>query len=298
MTITALILTFDEELHLARCIESVKSVASEIVVIDSFSRDATLEIARSHGARVVQHEWVNYAIQFNWGLSQLDDRTEWVLRIDADEILSPELADEIRTRLDRLGPDVHGAYCDRRMKFQGTLIKHGGVFPVRVLRLFRHGRGLCENRWMDEHIKVAGRTVNLSGEIVDDNLNSLTWWVDKHNRYSNREAVDLLNLEYNFMVHDTISDLGSGEQAGVKRWLKEEVYARLPARFRAFAYFFYRYVIRLGFLDGPAGTSFHFLQGFWYRYLVDAKIAEVKRHMRLHNADVRAAMYHVLRIRV
>jgi hypothetical protein len=145
---------------------------------------------------------------------------------------------------------------------------------------------------------VAGRTVNLSGEIVDDNLNSLTWWVDKHNRYSNREAVDLLNLEYNFMVHDTISDLGSGEQAGVKRWLKEEVYARLPARFRAFAYFFYRYVIRLGFLDGPAGTSFHFLQGFWYRYLVDAKIAEVKRHMRLHNADVRAAMYHVLRIRV
>jgi glycosyltransferase involved in cell wall biosynthesis len=298
MRITALILTYDEELHLARCMASLQGVASDIVVVDSFSPDRTVEIAKAHGARVIQNPWVNYATQFNWGLSQLDAQTDWVLRIDADEVITPALAQDIRARLDGIAPEVDGAYCDRRMTFQGALIRHGGVFPVRVLRLFRHGRGRCENRWMDEHIKVPGRTVNLSGEIIDDNLNPLTWWIDKHNRYSNREAVDLLNLEYGFMPHDTISDLASGQQARVKRWLKEHLYARLPPGFRAFAYFFYRYVLRLGFLDGAAGSSFHFLQGFWYRYLVDAKIAEVKRHMQVHGADVKTAMWHVLGIHV
>ena len=118
------------------------------------------------------------------------------------------------------------------------------------------------------------------------------------NSYASREAVDLLNLEYHFMPHDTVARLRGGHQAGVKRWLKEEIYARLPGGFRAFAYFFYRYVIRLGFLDGQAGTAFHFLQGFWYRYLVDAKVAEVKRAMREMNLDVAAAIERVLEIRV
>ena len=101
------------------------------------------------------------------------------------------------------------------MTFQGRLIRHGGVFPVRVLRLFRHGCGQCENRWMDEHIKVAGPTVDFKGELIDDNLNSLTWWTDKHNKYASREAVDLLNLQYHFMPRDTVASLRGGAQAGV-----------------------------------------------------------------------------------
>lgn len=296
--IVALILAFNEEQHLARCIDSLKGIATGVVVADCFSTDTTLEIARARGARVIQREWVNYATQFNWALTQLDADTDWVLRIDADEVLTPELATEIQRRLQGLGPDVDGVYWGRRMTFQGRLIRHGGVFPVRVLRLFRYGRGQCENRWMDEHIKVAGPTVDFVGEMVDDNLNSLTWWTEKHNKYASREAVDLLNLEYAFMPHDTVASLRGGKQAGVKRWLKELVYARLPGGFRAFVYFIYRYVIRLGFLDGKAGTAFHFLQGFWYRYLVDAKVAETKRYMHEHGVGVRVAIERVLGIKL
>jgi len=297
MNLTAIILAYNEERHLARCLASLDGVANTIVVADCFSTDATLDIARAHGARVIQREWVNYATQFNWALTQLDEKTDWVLRIDADEVLTPKLVAAIRKRLPELGPDIEGVNVGRRMTFQGKLIRWGGIFPVKVLRLFRYGRGQCENRWMDEHIKVAGRTVDFVGELIDDNLNSLTWWTDKHSRYASREAVDLLNLEYGFMPHDSVASLRSG-QAGVKRWVKEALYARLPGGFRAFAYFFYRYVIRFGFLDGQAGMAFHFLQGFWYRYLVDAKVAEVKRYMREQSVGVEEAIETVLGIRV
>ena len=299
MKLVAIILTFNEAQHLARCIRSLQGVADQIVVADCFSTDSTLEIARAHGARIIQRKWVNHAIQFNWALTQLDPGADWVLRIDADEYLTPELVAEFKTGLLDVGSEIDGITCGRRMTFQGRIIHHGGVFPIRVLRLFRYGKGECENRWMDEHIKVAGPTLDVSGEIIDDNLNPLTWWTDKHNKYSSREAVDLLNLEYHFMLHDSIASLRGGKQAGGgKRWFKEVIYARLPGGFRAFAYFFYRYVIRLGFLDGQAGTAFHFLQGFWYRYLVDAKVAEVKRYMREHRVDIRTAMERVLGVKV
>lgn len=298
MKLVAIILTFNEELHLARCIASLKGIANEIVVVDCYSSDATLDIAAANGARVIQRAWVNHANQFNWALTQLDPSIDWVLRIDADEVLTPSLVAEIQTRLPGIPTETDGIYWGRRMTFQGRLIRHGGVFPIRVLRLFRYGRGECENRWMDEHIRVVGPTVDFAGEMIDDNLNSLTWWTEKHNKYASREAVDLLNLEYHFMPHDSVACLRSGKQAGVKRWLKEKVYARLPGGFRAFAYFFYRYVIRMGFLDGQAGTAFHFLQGFWYRYLVDAKLAEVKSYMRKNGVDAPTAISHVLGIKV
>ena len=298
MKLAAIILTLNDSQHLQRCLTSLEGVVDQVLVADCFSSDDTLRIAKENRARVVQHEWINYATQFNWALTQLDVDTDWVLRIDADEYLTPELATEIRDRLSGLGEEVDGAVCGRRMTFQGRLIRFGGVFPIRVLRLFRYGHGECENRWMDEHIKVTGTTVDFQGELFDDNLNSLTWWTDKHNRYASREAVDLLNLKYDFMPVDSVANLSGGSQAGVKRWIKESVYARLPGGFRAFAYFFYRYVIRLGFLDGRAGTAFHFLQGFWYRYLVDAKVAEVERYMKQKHVDIATAIADVLEIRV
>jgi len=298
LRLLAVILTFNEERHLARCIASLKGIVSEIIVADCFSTDATLDIASANGARVIQHEWVSHAAQFNWALTQLAADTDWVLRVDADEYLTPDLIAEIQSTLPVIDAEIDGVYCSRRMTFQGRLIRHGGVFPARVLRLFRYGRGQCENRWMDEHIKVAGPTVDFNGEMIDDNLNSLTWWTEKHNKYASREAVDLLNLEYGFMPHDSVASLRNGKQTGVKRWLKEEVYARLPGGFRAFTYFFYRYVIRMGFLDGQAGTAFHFLQGFWYRYLVDAKVFEVKRYMRDTNANIVVAIDKVLGVKL
>lgn len=271
-------------------------MANRVIVADSFSGDETGRIAETHGAQFVQHRFVNHASQFNWALTQLDEDTHWVLRIDADEYLTLELAAEIRERLSSLGPEVDGVFCGRRMIFQGRLIRFGGLFHIRVLRLFRYGRGRCENRWMDEHIKVAGPTTNFRGALIDHNLNSLTWWTDKHNCYASREAVDLLNLKYGFLPVDSVASFANGSQAAFKRWIKERLYARLPAGFRAFMYFFYRYVIRLGFLDGRAGTAFHVLQGFGYRYLVDAKMAEVERYMREHRCDVEEAIAAVLDI--
>lgn len=298
MKIVAIVLTWNEAHHLSRCLASVVGVVQGILVADSFSTDLTVSIAEGYGARVVQRPFVTQAIQFNWALTQIDRDTDWVLRLDADEYLTPALAAEVRARLPTMDADVDGVFCSRRMTFQGRLMHHGGVFPVRVLRLFRYGRGQCENRWMDEHIKVLGATADFKGELIDDNLNTLTWWTEKHNRYASREAVDLLNLKYGFMPRDSVASLKSASQPGVKRWLKEEVYARMPGGFRAFAYFFYRYVLRFGFLDGRAGTSFHFLQGFWYRYLVDAKVVEVRRFMQESGTDVVEAIDRVLGVKV
>lgn len=298
MKLTAIILTLNESLHLGRCLASISGAVDRIVVVDCFSTDDTLDIARSFNAVILQRAWTNHSDQFNWALTQLSDDTEWVLRIDADEYLTPELAAEIVSRLPAISPEINGIYLNRRMAFQRKLIRHGGIFPVGILRLFRHGHGQCESRLMDEHIKVDGLTTSFSAELIDDNLNPLSWWTEKHNKYSSLEAVEMLNLEYGFMKVDSIASLKDRSQAGVKRWVKEKIYSRLPGGFRAFAYFLYRYVLRLGFLDGREGTAFHFLQGFWYRYLVDAKVEEVRRYMRQNHTDVKDAIARVLGVRL
>lgn len=298
MKLVAVILTLNEARHLARCLSSLKKVVDDVLIADCFSTDDTVDIAKAHGARVIQRPWISHAAQFNWALTQLEPDIDWVLRIDADEVLTPDLAKEIKRKLSNLSPEVDGVFVGRRIIFQGQLMRHGGLFPVRVLRLFRLGRGECENRWMDEHIKVTGRTAEFQGDVIDENLNSLTWWTEKHNQYASREAVDLLNLEYNFMPHDTIAKLSGGSASAVRRWFKERFYVRLPAGFRAIGYFFYRYVLRLGFLDGATGFSFHFLQGFWYRYLVDAKIAEVRRYIEKENVEIDIAIQKVLGVNI
>ena len=294
MKLVVIILAYNEELHIARCIESVKEIASEIILVDSFSKVKMLTIASNYGVHVIQRELVNHADLFNWALTKIDPNSDWVLRIDADEYLTNELVEEIKKKINNLDHDVNGVYLNRRMTFQGRLIRFGGVFPVKVLRLFRYGKGKCEIRRMDEHIKVDGSTINFNGEMIDDNLNTLTWWIEKHNKYSNREAVDLLNLEFRFMHIESIARL-TMKQDSLKRWLKEKVYTRLPLGWRAYIYFVYRYFFRLGFLDGHEGAAFHFLQAFWYRYLVDIKILEVKRYMALNNVSPAEAIRVVLK---
>lgn len=296
--IAAIVLTHNEEMHIARCLCSLRNVVSNIVIVDSFSSDSTVMIAQQLSVRILQNVWVNYATQFNWGLSQLDSDTEWVLRLDADEWITPELETQIALRLPRVSPDVDGVYIERRLKFQGRLIRYGGVGHLKVLRLFRYGRGHCENRWMDEHIRVVGPTIDFEGGIIDDRLGTLTKWSDKHNEYASREAIDLLNLRYNFLPRDSVAKLLGSRSAQRKRWIKEEIYSRLPLGLRAVMYFLYRFFIRFGFLDGSEGRAFHFLQGFWYRFLVDAKVREVQRYMRTTDVGIRRAVEHVLGIRV
>lgn len=294
--LTVIILTRDEEWHIERALASVAGIAGRCYVVDSGSTDRTVELALATGAVVLKNPWVNHAVQFNWALRQMPAGTQWVLRLDADEIVTEGLAAEIREQLGSVAPDVAGIVVSRRMCFLRRPIRWGGVFPIRLVRLLRHGRGEVENRWMDEHIAVDGPTAAFQGEIIDDNRNSLTWWIAKHNAYSSREAVELLDLEFGFFSKSV--DGAISGQAGAKRWLKEKVYARLPAGLRALAYFLYRYVIRLGFLDGREGTAFHVLQGFWYRYLVDMKLHEVRVYMRRNNADPSSAILAVLGIDV
>lgn len=298
MHLTAIILTYNESKHLARCINSLSGIAQTVVVVDSFSNDDTVDIALGLNAIVLARKWTNHADQFNWALGEVNFPTDWILRIDADEVITPELSASIQTELPKLPPSINGVYLCRRMKFLGKEIRWGGVFPTKVLRIFRPEHGASESRLMDEHITVTGSTTELTGELIDDNLNSITWWTAKHNRYSSLEAAEMLDLEYKFISRASNSSPSVSHQPGLKRWIKERIYARLPGGFRAFAYFFYRYIIRCGFLDGSAGTAFHFLQGFWYRYLVDIKVAEVKAYMNKRNVDIRQAVSDVLDVQV
>lgn len=298
MSLTVVILTKDEERHIGRAIRSVEGIASRCVVVDSGSSDRTVEIARGAGAEVLLHPFITQARQFNWALEQLPKDTDWVFRLDADEIVTKALAAEIQKKLSTLTAEIVGIHISRRMNFFGRPVRWGGLFPVRLIRLFRYGNGRCEDRWMDEHIIVDGLTADFHGDIIDDNLNSITWWTNKHNAYASREVVDVLNREYGFMPSQSVASLSGCRQAGIKRWVKENIYARLPRGLRAFIYFFYRYILRLGFLDGRAGTAFHILQGFWYRYLVDTKLSEVKTYMRRNNVDVVEAIKDVLAIDV
>lgn len=286
--LTVIILAFNEERHLSRCLRSLSGVAKRIVVVDCFSTDATVAIAREHDAEVVQHVWVNYATQFNWALDNVVIDSQWTMRLDADEVVTPELAETLKRELPRYPETVMGLTVNRQIHFLGRWIRHGGIYPLRMLRVWRTGHGRCENRWMDEHMIVEGEIAHLTADIADINLNNVTWWTGKHNHYASREAVDLL-------MHRRRGDQEGAQaqlnfQARMKRWLKLKVYARLPLGLRALLYFLYRYFLRLGFLDGWQGLAFHFLQGFWYRFLVDVKVHELETLMKSKGMSLEQAV--------
>lgn len=296
MKIKFVILTHNEEIHIGRCIESALRVSNDVLVIDSFSTDRTVNIAREYGVQVLKNVWTNHANQFNWALNQITDDVDWIFRLDADEVISKELELELNSKLPHVSYDVKGLSVKRKIIFQKKLIEYGGLHNINIVRLFRHGHGACEQRWMDEHIIVNGRTERLAGSIIDNNLNNLTYWIDKHNIYACKEAVDLLNIEFQFQKSDSIACIYSNNPASVKRWFKEKLYVHFPPVIRPGLYFVYRFFILLGFLDGKRGFNFHYLQGFWYRYLVDLKIIEVKEHMSSNNSDAIESIRKVLNI--
>jgi glycosyltransferase involved in cell wall biosynthesis len=280
--VTVVILTFNEARHIERAIASVRPFASDVLVVDSFSTDDTVALAKEAGARVLQHPFVNYSEQFQWALDHGGIATGWTLRLDADEVIERDLADEIARRLPALPSDVAGVNFDRKHFFMGRWVRHGGRYPLRLLRLWRTGKGRIEARWMDEHIVVSGgTTVTFKGGFADRNENDLTFFTAKHNGYATREAIDVLSQRYGLLEDDrALSAASASRQAGTKRWLKERVYNRLPLWAGPLLYFLYRYFVQLGFLDGRTGTIYHVLQGFWYRYLVACKIYEYDRALR------------------
>jgi glycosyltransferase involved in cell wall biosynthesis len=278
LDLTVVVLTLNEERHIARCLESVRGLAQRVIVVDSGSTDETRKIAEDLGADIYINRFVNHSIQMNWGLDNTQIQTTWVMRLDADEVVTPSLSKLLKQQLLLMPASIVGLTINRQIHFMGKWIRHGGIYPIRMLRIWRNGQGRCENRWMDEHIVVDGGISHLNADIADINLNCVTWWVDKHNRYSVREAIDLLGSE-GIRPATGAEGTAMSRQARIKRWVKYSVYAHLPLGLRSWAYFFYRYVLRVGFLDGWRGFVFHFLQGFWYRFLVDVKVYELRAMM-------------------
>lgn len=275
LDISVIILTYNENLHLKRCIENVRLFAKDIYIVDSYSIDDTLLIANELNVHIYQNKWENnYAKQFNWALNNLPIRTKWVLRLDADEYLLPELIKELENKLSNLNENISGIIFNRRLIFLNKWIKKG-VYPVKLLRLFKYKKAFCETRLMDEHIKLTeGFAVEFENDFVDHNLNDISSFILKHNGYSIREAIDLLDIEFN--LFDNFSNNELVGQASQKRKLKH-IYAYKPLFLRSFIYFFYRYIIKLGFIEGKEAFIWHFFQGWWYRTLVDMKIFEIKQ---------------------
>lgn len=279
MKISVIILTLNESKHLARCLESMRQVSEDIYIIDAFSTDDTLEIAARYNAKVYQRKWISYANQFQWALDNCPISTPWVMRMDADEYLEPALVKEINSL--EVPAKITGIYIRRKVLFKGKWIRYGGFYPHTLLRIWRNTAGSIEQRWMDEHIVISGgETMQLKEHIVDHNLNSIHWWVNKHNNYAIREMVDLLNIKYRFLEQDDRLITSESSQAKRKRFLKEKVYSSLSPGARASLYFCFRYFLRFGFMDGYRGFIFHFMQGYWYRLLVDVNLKEFEEKLQ------------------
>ncbi len=289
VTLAAVILTKDESKHIERCLKSLVGVIDDIVVVDCYSSDNTVEIAMSFGARVIQHPWKNYATQLNFGIHECNISADWIWRIDADEYLEGNLGYAVKAYIQTAPDDVNGIYVRKRIDFMGKPLLHGGWYPSYHLKVFRRGHGDCENRWMDEHIRLFdGKSITIEdGNQVDANLNNLSWWTEKHNGYATREMVDMLMMEYGLdaKAEEVIPKFfGTEEQR--KRWLKLK-YVKSPLFVRPFLNFFWRYILKGGFLDGKEGFIWHILQGFWYRMLVDSKIYELKKQFSFHSEKIR-----------
>lgn len=271
--LSVIILTRNEEANLPICLRSLAPLNAKVFVIDSGSTDRTIEIAKNADCHVAFHAWENHAAQVNWAIKNLPITTPWVMRLDADERLMPELVEELHQVLPRTPQEISGYQVKRRVFFMGRWIRHGGYYPTWLLRIWRNGYAICEQRWMDEHIVLTqGKVANLQFDIIDENQKGLSFWIDKHNRYADREVYDVLEQQAR---SDELLEAQPISQASQRRWIKSNLYNRFPRFIRVLIYFLLRYVIGLGFLDGIEGLIFHVLQGFWYRFLVDAKIYEL-----------------------
>ena len=268
---TVIVLTFNSEATLAATLSSARQVSDEIFVVDSYSSDGTVELARSLGAAVVQHAFEHYGAQRNWAIDHLPISRLWQLHLDADECIDGRLVAAIQGLPDE--PGHAGYFIARYVRFLGRVMRHGAMSPTWHMRLFRSGSGRCENRRYDQHFLLTGGTCGkLPGEMIDDNCMSLTEWTARHNRWADFEAAELDSEA----TQGRLRPDARGNPAQRKRFLRGYYY-RMPLFFRAFAFFFYRYFFRLGILDGSEGAIYWVLQTFWFRFLVDAKIWE-KRH--------------------
>lgn len=272
------ILTFNEELHLRRLLDSIIGLNASICILDSFSIDGTIKIAEEFKATVIQHRFENHPKQWDFALNCFNISTPWIIGLDADQIVSNELYSKLQTFKSDNYSQTNGIYFNRKNFFRGRWIKHGGFYPKYLLKMFRTSTGQSDlNENMDHRFIVDGKTeIWRDGHIIEENLkeNKISFWIDKHNRYSDLVAHEELERMQNLRTQ-TIAPRYFGSPDERIAWLKR-LWWKLPLGFRPFLYFTYRIIFKLGILDGKTGMLFHFLQGFWFRLIVDVKIAELQ----------------------
>ena len=283
-----IILTFNEEIHLPRLLESVKNLDAQLFVLDSGSTDNTIAIAKKYGTVILQNAFENHPKQWDFALKNFDVKTPWVICLDADQVVTPELNNKLSAFKDEDYRDIDGIYFNRKNYFKGRWIKHGGYSPFYLLKMIRYGVGYSDlNENMDHRFIIPGKTVIWKdGYIVEENLkeNNISFWIAKHNRYSDLVAQEEVERMMQ-MRSQTVKPHFWGSPDERTAWLKQ-LWWKLPRYVRPMLYFIYRMFFQLGILDGRTGVIFHFLQAFWFRLIVDIKIDEILKQKHVTKAGV------------
>ncbi|MDQ7947313.1 MAG: glycosyltransferase family 2 protein [Pedobacter sp.] len=272
-----IILTFNEEQHLPRLLQSIAGLASPIYILDSGSTDGTLAIAEKYRALVKTNAFENHPKQWDFALKNFEIKTPWIIGLDADQVVTPELYAQLQQFKDEDHAGTNGIYFNRKNFFKGKWIRHGGYYPKYLLKMFRTHIGYSDlNENMDHRFIVPGKTeIWKRGHILEENLkeNQISFWIAKHIRYSDQIATEEIERMSNLRAQ-TLQPKFWGSPDERNAWLKR-LWWKLPLGLRPFLYFSYRMVFQLGILDGSTGILFHFLQGFWFRLIVDVKIKEL-----------------------
>lgn len=271
-----IVLTFNEEQHLPRLLNSIAQLNAPLFILDSGSTDQTLKIANDFGATVKYNAFENHPKQWDFALKNFDIQSPWIIGLDADQIVTQELFEQLAHFNNEQYKDVNGIYFNRKNFFKGKWIRFGGYYPKYLLKMFRTGVGFSDtNENMDHRFVVPGKTITWKkGHILEENLkeNEISFWISKHNRYSDLVAEEEVE-RMQALRSQTIQPKLFGDPYQRMAFLKK-IWWQLPRFLRPFIYFGYRMTFQLGILDGKTGILFHFLQGFWFRIIVDVKIEE------------------------
>jgi len=266
--ISVAIFTLNEEVHLPSCVDAL-AWADDVLVVDSFSIDRTEQICKERGIRFVQHAFSGFGDQRNWAMDHGGLKHEWVLILDADERVTPELAEELRATLPSIGDRVAAFRIARRFYWWGRWLRHSSLYPTYVIRLARRGRVRYVNRGHAETQEVQGDVQTLHSDLLDENRKGLAEWFTRQNRYSSQDA------EYELAQEGkpwSVVDLASGDPL-IRRAAFKRFAAAVPAR--PVWYFFYSYVFCGGFRDGAAGLAFCLMRSI-YQLMVVMKKCELR----------------------
>jgi glycosyltransferase involved in cell wall biosynthesis len=288
MPVTVLVTTRNEEANIEKCLQSVFGFVNQVLVLDSDSQDQTVPIARKYADEIVNLPYEHGRIIpwiWQWGLDHLPIRNEWILLLECDQQVTPELLQELQDLFARPHIEENGFYVRRKQMFRGRWIRHGGYGSKHLLKLFRRGTGELDVKEQDTRVYVQGKLGKLRAPLLEDNRkeDEIMFYLQKHLRYAQAFAQEELERRRAGLRFKTSPSLfGNPDQRVL--WLKS-LYYRLPLFIRPFLYFFYRYFFRLGFLDGKEGFIFHFMAGFWFRLVVDIRMQELLKELDGRSCD-------------